>query len=209
MFTNILRVEGPVYRIGSKIWCLLVLNVLIVLTSLPIVTIGASLTAAYTVTTKMIQTDETKVITYFFESFRSNFKKSLFLWLPLLVISLILGIDWLYLVQTNQVKSLMTIGVVAFSLFAIQCLQVIFFYLSRYEIELKEMVKNTVLIGLQQPFKSLLLLIVGLSPYTITLLSPYLFVFNIYISLFIGISFNLFLRTFILLMMFNRYDKKD
>ena len=209
MFTNILRVEGPIYRIGSKIWCLLVLNILIILTSLPIVTVGASLTAAYTVTTKMIQTDDTKVIKYFFESFRSNFKKSLLLWLPLLVISTILGIDWLYLIQTNQVTSLLTIGVSVFSLFTIQCLQIIFFYLSRYEISLKEMIKNTLLIGFQQPFKSVLLVVVGLFPYILMLLSPYLFVFNVYISLFIGLSFNLFLRTFILLMMFNRYDKKS
>lgn len=208
MFTNMLRVEGPVYRIGSKMWCLLVLNMLIILTSIPIVTIGASLTSAYEVTTRMIQTDEIKVVSCFFGSFKSNFKKSTLLWLPLLVASVILGIDWFYLIQMNQLTSWLTLGVLVFSLVAIQCLQVIFFYVSRYEIGLKEMVKNTILIGIQQPVKSLLLLLVGGFPYLLMLLSPYLFVFNMYMSLFIGLSFNLFLRTFILLMMFKRYDTK-
>lgn len=206
MWENFFRVEGPVFKIGSKAWSLLVLNVLIILTSLPIVTIGSAMTASYYVTVKMIQDEDYQVVKNYMKSFKESIKQSTLIWLCLLLVIMVLAVDWFYLVETNQLMSWMSIGVGIITLFVSQVYQVSFFYLSRYEIGLKQMIKNTIQMMFQQPIKSILLLIIFLLPVGLMLLSPYFFVFNMYISLFIGISFNLFLRTYVLLMMFRRYD---
>ena len=57
------------------------MNIYFVLTSIPIVTIGASFTALYTVTNKMVNDDEGPVKDEYFKAFKSNFKQSTIIWL--------------------------------------------------------------------------------------------------------------------------------
>lgn len=70
------------------------LNLLWIICSLPIVTIGASTTALYYVTLKIARGgEETSVARMFFRSFRENFRQSTVLWLILLVVGLLLAGD--------------------------------------------------------------------------------------------------------------------
>jgi uncharacterized membrane protein YesL len=206
MFENFFRVEGLFYRVGSKVWGLLVLNLLILLTSLPIITIGASLTAAFSVTTKMIRENNLNIVKNYQQSFKANWQASTVLWLVMLIVGILLFADWYYLLGNNQLFSFPTVGVSVITILWSQCFQVIFFFLARYEIKMKQLLISTVKILLQQPIKCLILFFIFSAPLFVMLLSPYLFVFNLYLSLFIGVSFNLFLRTYLLLMIFNRYE---
>ena len=69
------------------------LNLLWMVCSLPIFTIGASTTALYYVTLKVAKGEETSVTRMFFRSFRQNFRQSTVLWLILLVFGLVLAGD--------------------------------------------------------------------------------------------------------------------
>ena len=70
---------------------LFVLNLCFVLTCLPVITIGASLTALYTVTNKMVRDQEGKVHQEYFAAFRSNFRQSTVIWL---IDAVCLGCFW-------------------------------------------------------------------------------------------------------------------
>jgi len=69
------------------------LNLLWIICSLPVFTIGASTTALYTVTLKMADDNESEITKTFFRAFRDNFPQATRIWLILLVIGVVLGGD--------------------------------------------------------------------------------------------------------------------
>ena len=69
------------------------LNLLWILCSLPIFTMGASTTALYYVTLKIVQGDDNNITAMFFRAFRENFRQATTLWLIMLGIGLLLAGD--------------------------------------------------------------------------------------------------------------------
>ena len=69
------------------------LNLLWFVCSIPIFTIGASTTALYYVSMKIVRGEESSLTKLFFKSFRENFRQSTVLWLILLGIGLLLAGD--------------------------------------------------------------------------------------------------------------------
>ena len=53
--TNLFSYDGLIYKVGTKVFQLMVLNLLYLITCLPLVTIGAANTALTAVTIKMIE----------------------------------------------------------------------------------------------------------------------------------------------------------
>ena len=73
------------------------LNLLWFICSLPIVTIGASTTALYYASLKLVREEDSSLTRQFFRSFRENFKQATVLWLIMLGAGIFLGAD-MYLV---------------------------------------------------------------------------------------------------------------
>ena len=61
------------------------LNLLWLICSIPVFTLGAATTALYDVSLKIVRDEETSITRQFFRSFRRNFRQSTVLWLILLV----------------------------------------------------------------------------------------------------------------------------
>ena len=76
-----------------KLSCSCLLNILWFICSLPVFTIGASTTALYYASLKVIRDEESHAWTLFFRSFKENFKQATQLWLILLAAGLFLGAD--------------------------------------------------------------------------------------------------------------------
>ena len=86
------------------------LNLLWFLCSIPIFTIGASTTALYYASLKIVRDEDSHVGALFFRSFRENFKQATVLWLILLGLGLFLGADG-YIVYHLRQSSLGPAGV--------------------------------------------------------------------------------------------------
>ncbi len=84
MFQDFFSMDSPFVRLMSKIADFMVLNLLFVICSLPIVTMGAAITAMYDVLTRMDTKKEVPAASGFIKSFNANFKKSTKLWLIVL-----------------------------------------------------------------------------------------------------------------------------
>ena len=72
--------DNPVISGMSRIFDMMCLNVLWLVCSLPIFTIGASTTAMYTVMLKVVKNEEGYIVKGFFKAFKENFKKSTIIW---------------------------------------------------------------------------------------------------------------------------------
>ena len=90
---NFFNFDGPFFRILNRISDLIVLNVLWVICSIPIVTIGASTTAMFYTAMKMVDGNESYVSRNFFKSFRENFRQSTIIWLIMLLVGAFLLFD--------------------------------------------------------------------------------------------------------------------
>ena len=66
-----------IFRILGGLCNLIMVNLLFLVTSLPIVTIGASLTGLCRVTLKMARHQEPSIVKDYFEAFKKHFKESL------------------------------------------------------------------------------------------------------------------------------------
>ena len=80
------------------------LNLLWLLCSLPVFTIGAATTALYYVSLKIVREEEAHIAATFFRAFRENFRQATVLWLILLGVGLFLGADGYILYHLRKVS---------------------------------------------------------------------------------------------------------
>ncbi len=84
--------DSPIVQVLNKVADLMWLNILVIICSLPIFTLGASLTAAHYVALKIKRGEEGYVSKDFFKSFKANFKQSTLIWLlAMVVIGILIG----------------------------------------------------------------------------------------------------------------------
>ncbi len=144
--------DNPVMVLITKITLCVYLNILWVICCLPIVTAGASTTALFYVTLKMVRNEEGGVTRQFFRAFRNNFRQSTAAWLILLAVGLLMGADgyvlW-HLRGENAFWAILTaVFLVAVAAFAI-VLMYIFPLMARFENNLRAMFLNSVMIGMR------------------------------------------------------------
>ena len=94
---KIFNPENPLMRFLTKVFDCIALNVLWVVFSLPIFTIGAASTAVYTTIYHHIRLGEGYFWSSFLRAFKENFKRSTLAWLPLLFMLIFLIFDVLWL----------------------------------------------------------------------------------------------------------------
>lgn len=160
---QLLNPENPVLGFITKIVYCVYLNILWLVCSLPIVTIGASTTALFYVTLKMAKNEEGNITKAFFHSFKDNFKQGTIIWMILLVLGMILGIDGYVLYHMRFENAFWTICsavfIVALVAYAIVVMY-IFPLLSRFDNTVTAMFKNSIMIGMRFLFCTVLMAVI-------------------------------------------------
>ena len=94
MLQGFFNYDNPIWRFVGRLGDMILLNVLWILCSLPIVTIGASTTALYYCTLKIVRNEDDGDIKMFFKSFKLNFKQATIIWIPMLLLGMLLVFDF-------------------------------------------------------------------------------------------------------------------
>lgn len=136
--------ENPVMRALSTTADLIMLNLLTILCCLPVVTVGAALTALNTAAIKIVRGEETAPVKDYFRAFRVNFKKGTVLGLIFLLVFAVLIVD--YLAAGNAVPILRPV-IAAIALLVLMLGQYAFAMLARYENTLRGTLKNALLLS--------------------------------------------------------------
>ena len=114
MFSGFFNYDNPVWRFIGKFWDVLIVNLLWIVCSIPIVTIGASTTAMYYVTLRLARDDDGYTFRSFFKSFRENFKQATAIWLIFLTVGLLLACDVYYFVRLVGASTMRTVMITIF-----------------------------------------------------------------------------------------------
>lgn len=107
MLQGIFNYDNPVWRFIGKLGDLILLNILWIICSIPVFTIGASTTAVYYVTLKLVRDEEGSTIRSFFYSFKSNFRQATAIWLIMLAAGIVLSVDfWFFFTGQMALNSM-------------------------------------------------------------------------------------------------------
>ncbi len=172
---NIFSPDSLFMRIMSRIGDLLILNVLFLLCSLPIVTIGASWTALCSVCFRFDTQREGKLLVTFFHSFRENFKQSTLLWMILLTVGAITAANaWIFYLLPGPLHY----GFILFGAILVLVLitaSLVFPLISQFSNDWRTTLKNGLLLGIGYLPRSLVLAALNTLPFACLFLNFYLF----------------------------------
>ncbi len=93
---GLLNVNNGFFSFTRKLIWVFLLNILFILTSLPIITIGASASAMNSVFTKIINEQDFSAIKDYFRAFKANFVKSTIVWVIGAFVGMVLYVDIFY-----------------------------------------------------------------------------------------------------------------
>lgn len=149
---NFLNPEAPIMVFITTTAFSMYLGVLWLICCLPIVTVGASTTALFTVTLKMVKNEEGNVTAQFFKAFKSNFKQSTIVWLILLVLGVALGVDGYVLYRLRFENKFWTILTAAYMIVLVAYAIIsmyIYPLMAHFENTIPAMFKNSIMIGMR------------------------------------------------------------
>lgn len=90
---RLFNMDNKFFVFMGRVADLIILNLLCVLCCIPVVTAGASITAMFYVTLKMVRNEESYIVKSFFKSFKENFKQATIINLIMLVTGSMLLLD--------------------------------------------------------------------------------------------------------------------
>lgn len=195
------NIDSPIMSGLNKLADLIWLNILAFFCCIPIVTVGASITALNYVALKMVRDEEGYVTKEYFKSFKQNFKQATIIWLiMLLVTAVIIGDLFIFIFTDIAFPSWVRVALVAISVLAVFATMHVFPILARFENTVANTFKNSFYMGILHLPKTILMMVIWAVP---TLISLYLFqAFPLVIGL--GISGPVFLSA----MLYNKTFKK-
>ena len=208
--SKLFRMDSPLMRFLTKIADLMVLNILFCVTSIPLITIGASWTALYSVTLKMVRDEEGSVSRSYFRSFRQNFRQATLLWLGVLVVLALLVLDIRVLngMAGGTAPGLLRVGVEILALLGIMVLQYLFPSLARFEASLADTLKNACMMALAHLPKTALMTAAVVGAVWITLINNTTIAIGLMVWPLIGFSLMAFGNSEILRKIFDNYVPK-
>lgn len=201
--------DNVVTRVLSRICDFILLNVLWIICSIPLITIGSSTTAMYAVMLKLVKNEEGYIVRGFFDAFRENFKKSTIIWLILVVFGIVLCIDFRFALFLKGAMS--TVFQSLFIVLAVVwlCMTIYVFPLTaRYENTVKHTLKNALILCLARLPYTILMAAVTAAPVVLTLLNIRNLLLGSVIWLVIGVSLVAWANSIILHKVFEIFHKE-
>lgn len=163
-----LSLDSPLMQGLGKMADLMWLNILTLICCIPIVTIGASLTAMNYMALKIARNEECYITRGFFKSFKENFKQATLIWLILFVVILILAGDFFIMRNSGMEFSNIFRGIlIAICLLVVFTSMYVFPVLAKFENTVFRTIKNAFLMSVMQFPKTILMIILYLIPLVI------------------------------------------
>lgn len=202
--------ENPIVRGISRIADFVILNLLWLICSLPVITIGASTTALYSVMLKLVKNEEGYIAKGFLKAFKENFKQSTLMWLLLILLWFILIIDFFSLKFMPQgiapifqmlflVMGCLLVGMATYA-FSLQ---------ARFENTIKNTLKNAVILVFAKLPYTLLILIMSIGPVIVTMWTIRTLMFGMLFWFFVGVALIAWLNSFLLRHIFEKLEEPD
>lgn len=162
------NIDSPIMHFLGRVADLMILNLATLICCLPVVTIGASLTAMHYVLLKMVRNRESYIVRSFFKSFKANFKQATIIWMIILLLLVVFIMD-LRIINDSSLgfPQVLKIMVYALLMVAYMVICYVFPVLSRFENTVVKTMKNALFMAILSFPKTVLMMVVYLLPLAI------------------------------------------
>ncbi len=155
--------EGKVFEALDKAVNCIILSVLWVVTSVPIITMGASTTALYYSINKSVRHGRGYAVREYLSAFRSNFKQATLTWLLFLLFAFIFGVDaWVTRAYYREKELVGGFYILFLAFLFLEFILAIYVfpYMARFEDGIKMTIRNSALMAVGSFPKTLLLVLI-------------------------------------------------
>lgn len=198
---KLLDIDSPLMQGLSKMADLMILNLIALVCCLPIITVGASMTAMHYMALKIVRNEECYIVRGFFKSFKQNLKQGIAIWLIQLVAIAILAGDY-YLMFKAPDMFPFAVHVVVFVVLVVVVLTSVFVYpvLAKFDNTVMRTIKNSLFIGMLQFPKAILIIFINILPFVAAFIAPAIIP--------LVFLFGLSLPAFVAALLYNKYFQK-
>ena len=191
----------------GKVADLSLLNLICLVCCIPLVTAGASITALYYVTLKMVRNEESYIFRSFFKSFKQNFRQATIIHLIMVAAAVLLYLD------TNIVKNMgepmsqiMSVIFAVFTLVYAMILLYLYPILAKFYNSVKNTFTNAILMAIRHlPYTFIMLLICALPVLIFFVPSLQIQMTLILLVILFGMAVIAYLNSFFLVKIFDKY----
>lgn len=193
--------DSPLMQGLNKMADLMWLNILTVICCLPVVTVGASLTALNYMALKIARDEESYITKGFFKSFRENFKQATVIWLIFLTVIIVLAVDFRIMWGSEaEVNVIMQTLIGASAIFCLLAFMFVFPLLAKFDNPVLKTIKNAFLVSAVQFPKTILMIIL----YAI----PVLLFIYVYLAIPLSLMFGLSVPAWLSAKMYSKFFRK-
>ena len=206
---NLFSYDGLIYRFFSTVCDLILINLLWLVCSIPLITIGAATTAVHYSCQKYARGEGT-LFKNFFHAFRQNWKQSTIVWLLILLLAACFLLDYSLLIPlVFPGKMVMVIILWILIFLCVMASHYVFALIAQFENTIKNYLINSVLFSVQNILTSLLICLP-----TVIIVFLLLFDLNLFIRLgalwlLLGISVPVYIQTKLLSKVFQPYISQE
>ena len=199
---KIFSMDSPLMQGLGKMADLMLLNVIALICCIPVITIGASLTALYYMALKIVRNEEVYIFKGFWNSFKQNLKQATVVWLIQLVVMFILYLDYKVTFGNPDMTFPLPIQVIVLVTAVVLIAIFIFIYpvMSKFDNTLKDTFKNTFLMVFMQMPKIIVMAVLWILPLVVAIFAFQLFP--------LVVLFGMSLPAYLSAMMYNKFFKK-
>ncbi len=202
--------ESPFFRFLSRLADLMILNLLFIATCIPIFTIGASWTALYYMTLKMIRNEESYIVRGYFKSFKENFRQATIMWLIVVVFMVLLFLDYRILgFSEGKGVRFMTIGITVVSLVGAMILTYLFPILAKFYNTIKNTFLNAFLMSVRHFPQTIVMVAIPIVAVYISLRSAMILAYALLVWIMFGFALIAYCDSWFLVRIFDNYIPKD
>lgn len=170
--------DSKFMRAMSRLGDMMLLNLCFLLTCIPLFTVGASLTALYTVSFRLDTPKEGHNLRDYFVAFKLNFKQSTLVWLLFALSGGALFFDWHMFSSMQGKGSLVSILILVLMGIWLIVFSLTFPLLSRFENSTGQTLKNALVLGIAYLPRCLLMAAVNLLPFVLLFRDLYMFLYT-------------------------------
>ena len=202
--------DNVVVRALSKICDMVCLNIMWLVCCIPIVTIGASTTALYTVMLKMVKNEEGYIFRGFFKSFKMNFKQGTISWLILLALWIVWFVDYRVSgIMAGTTGLVMRVIFLAVGFILLSVTIYVFPLIARYENTIGATLKNALILAVARLPYTFLMVLVIVAAVIVSLWSTMTLAFALPLWLLIGGALIAWINSYILRRVFRVLEENS
>lgn len=204
---NFFVIDSPVMRFLGRIGDIIILNLIFVVTALPVITVGTALSALYTVAMKLARGEDPSVLREYMRAFRRNMKPATICWLIMAAAGTLIFLDF-RLVGAFGGALYTVVRLLLAMIFGVWMLTFLYLfpYIARFENTVFHSVKNALFLSAAHLPSTVMMLVISVGLIVVTLFTSRTFVIGTIGWFFAGFAAVAYVQSFLLSRIFAKYE---